>query len=149
MKKQEEEAVVSSSLSQPKPQYDDDDDDKSTGSGETAYEDTNSMAEHKTKLQGWGIKQTTLDRISFSTAKGKYAIMNKIALKIYQDPDLKGNDIGVKYLNLITTAGKSVKAKRNIVSLKVLEDIYAGLDPEATPKPVQPIATTSKAKGKK
>jgi hypothetical protein len=75
--------------------------------------------------------------------------MNKIALKIYQDPDLKGNDIGVKYLNLITTAGKSVKAKRNIVSLKVLEDIYAGLDPEATPKPVQPIATTSKAKGKK
>jgi hypothetical protein len=70
MKKQEEEAVVSSSLSQPKPQYDDDDDDddKSTGSGETSYEDTNSMADHKTKLQGWGIKQETLDRISFSTA---------------------------------------------------------------------------------
>ena len=147
MKKQEE-AVVSSSLSQPKPQYDDDDD-KSTGSGETAYEDTNSMAEHKTKLQGWGIKQTTLDRISFSTAKGKYAIMNKIALKIYQDPDLKGNDIGIKYLNLITTAGKSVKAKRNIKSLPELKKIYAELDPQATPKPVQQIATTSKAKYKK
>ena len=84
-------STASSSASQPKPKYDDDDDDKSTGSGETTFEDTNSMADHKTKLQDWGIKQTTLDRISFSTAKGKYDIMNKIALKIFQDPKFKGN----------------------------------------------------------
>jgi hypothetical protein len=145
--KQKEEAVASSSSSsqvlKPKPKYDDDE--GSTDSGETTFEDTNSMADHKIKLQGWGITEQTLSRINYSSAKGKYDIMNKIALKIFQDQKFKGNEIGIEYLNLITKAGKTVQAKRPIKDKGDLEKIYAILNPQAT---IQP--TVSKAKrGKK
>ena len=80
-------STASSSASQPKPQYvDDDDDDKSTGSGETTYDDTKTMTEHKTKLSGWGITNEMTDKISYAgMSESKYDALNSIAKKLFQD----------------------------------------------------------------
>ena len=144
-----EKAVESSSSLGPKPKYDDDDDD-STGSGETSFEDTPSMTAHKTQLQGWGIKESTLERINFSGSNGKLDVLNKIAKFVYQaeNPDGKkkftGNLIGIEYLNLVTKAGKSNRVKRPLKSKEELERIYAKLI-----KPEPTVASSSGATGGK
>ena len=147
-----EETVPSSSSLFPKPKskYDDDDDEDSTGSGETSVEDTKTMASHKTQLTGWGIKESTLERINFSSSKGKLDVLNKIAKFVYQveNPDGKkkftGNLIGIEYLNLVTKAGKSVINKRPLKSKAELERIYTELI-----KPEPTVASSSGATGGK
>ena len=147
-KKQKEEAVASSSLLVPKPKSKDDDGD-STGSGETTFDDTLSMTAHKEQLTGWGIKEPTLERISFSGSKGKLDVLNKIAKFLYQEKDskgelkYKGNLIGIEYLNLVTKAGKKVADKRPLKSKEQLSNIYAELI-KAEPATV---GSTAKAKG--
>ena len=120
-RKKQEEAVASSSSLVPKPvsKYDvddDDDDDGSIDSGETTFDETKTMADHKTKLSGWGIPLDITDRISYSGCnKEKYDILNSIAKKLYQDNQVD------RFVSMVSTANG--KDKRKMKSLKKLREI--------------------------
>jgi len=74
------------------------------------------MADHKTKLSGWGIPLDITDRISYSGCnKEKYDILNSIAKKLYQDNQVD------RFVSMVSTANG--KDKRKMKSLKKLREI--------------------------
>ena len=120
-KKQQKETIASSSSLVPKPKFDDDDDDDgSIDSGETTFDETKTIAEHKTKLSGWGIPLDISDTISYSgTNKEKYDVLNTIAKTLFQRKEVE------KFVNMVSTAnGKNLRKMKKI---KILREIIKNL----------------------
>ena len=114
--KKQDEAVVSGSSAVPKSKYDDDDDDddKSTGSGETTFDETKTMKDHKIKLSGWGITNEMTDKISYAgMSESKYDALNSIAKKLFQDNEVD------RFVNMVSSGnGKGKRKMKKLAELK-------------------------------